>query len=274
METTSIADLTLFFDAHERDAAELIRHACERSVQLIHECWGLDTPRDCRVYVMTSWLHFVFHSAPWHWRILLGLSMPLWVLRISKTWNYAGGWAQRYGKRRAVGVKPPRLIQLADTSIGDRVFVAEDDLSEKVQHVTCHELVHAFAAHLKLPMWLNEGLAMVTVDEFAGKPTVRPETLETLKRSSHETSPGRYRKLRVGDQDALVYHCVRGYWLTRYIKDTRPELLKSLLAQRHTHTALESQVAAALGMSDQEFWPTIDRVVASHFGGTTSTQHV
>ena len=265
METMVVDGLTLFFDAQEREAAGLVRDACEKSIRLIRECWGLDTPADCRVYVMTSWLHFVFHSAPWPWRILLGISMPLWYYRVKKTWPFAGGWAQRYGKRRAVGIKPPRLIQQADRAMGELIFVQEADISEKVQHVTCHELTHAFAGHLGLPMWLNEGLAMVTVDRFAGKPTVRHRTLDILGRWSGKASPGRYRDVSPKDRDALVYHAVRGYWITRYVGETQPGLLKGLLSRRQSHRALEDEVAAALGMDHAGFWENIDSIVVSYF---------
>ncbi len=265
MQSMPIDGLTLFFDEGERDSVELLRHACEKSTRLIHESWSLDTPQDCRVYIMTSWLHFVFHSAPWSWRILLAATMPLWYWRVRKLWEYAGGWTQRYGKRRAVGVKPRRLIQAANTSIGERIFIKNEDVGQKVQHVTCHELVHAFTAHLKLPMWLNEGLAMLTVDRYFGEPTVRPETLETLARAPQGTSPGRYRKLRVKDQDGMVYHYVRGYWLTRYIEDTRPGWLKGILERRYRHKTLESKVASAYGRDDAQFWRDVDGMVVSHF---------
>jgi len=265
MDSMPIDGLTLFFDEGERDSVELIRHASEKSTRLIHECWGLATPQDCRVYIMTSWFYFVFHSAPWSWRILLAASMPLWYWRVRKLWEYAGGWAQRYGKRRAVGVKPPRLIQVANRSIGERIFLKNEDVGEKVQHITCHELVHAFTAHLKLPMWLNEGLAMLTVDRYFGEPTVRPETLETLARAPQGTRPGRYRKLRVRDEADMLYHYVRGYWLTRYIEDTRPGWLRELLERRYTHTTLESKIASAFGLQDAQFWREIDAMVVSHF---------
>jgi hypothetical protein len=265
LENTPVAGLTLFFEAGEQEAAELIGGACAQSVDLIQQLWGLGAPEDCRVYVMTSWLHFMFHAAPWPWRPLLAIFFPLWAPRAKKLWRYAGGWAQRYGNRRAVGVKPPHLAQLSDRSIGGQVFVKEDDVREKVRHVTCHELVHAFASHLRLPMWLNEGLAMVTVDRYFQKQTVRRETLGVLERWSRGTGPGRYRKLRVEDKDAMVYHCVRGYWLTRYIEDTQPELLRGLLARRTGHRELERKVASAYGQEVRVFWQHIDRVVSSYF---------
>jgi len=265
METTSIDGLTLFFDADEQDAAELIGRACERSSRLIRQSWGLETPEDCRVYVMTSWLRFMFHSAPWHWRVLLVPSLPLWCLRVRRTWRYAGGWMQRYGNRKAVGVKPPRILELADRSVGVRMFVPEDDLSRKVEQVTCHELTHAFTAHLRLPMWLNEGVAMLTVDRLAGCPTVVRDTVETLHRSSSGADPAGYRDVRWSDQDALVYHTVRGYWIVRYLEEKHPGVLRSMLSQRHGQEVLEDKVAAELGMRRDALWAGIDGVVADHF---------
>jgi hypothetical protein len=264
MKRMPVSGLALFFDTKEQEAAELVRQACEKSVRLIHQLWGLDTPKDCRVYVMTSWPRFMFHSAPWRWWILLGLTMPLWYSQVSQKWRMAGGWAQRYGQRWTVGIKPPRLIQTGDSRMGDLIFCKENDAAEKIQHITCHELVHAFTDHLKLPAWLHEGLALVTVDEFFEKPTIRPETLETLRRLSGIILPGNYNKLNLHDQDAVVYLYVRGYWITRYIEETHPELLKSLFAQRYPHRVLEDKIAAACGMSHDQFWKEIDNILVSH----------
>jgi hypothetical protein len=264
MESRSVDGLTLYFDADERETADLVEQACQQSLRLIRQSWGLDAPEGCRVYVMTSWRHFVFHSAPWPRKILLGLFMPLWALRARRIWAFSGGWTLPY-RRPAVGIKPPRLIEAGDSSIGARVFVKEEDLNEKVRHVTCHELVHACSAHLKLPMWLNEGLAMVTVDRLLQTATVRTETLEVLGAPSGDASPRGYRGISVKEQETFVYAFVRGYWITRHLEETQPELLKSLLAQRLSHRALESRVAAAYQMEREEFWQQIDPIVASHF---------
>jgi hypothetical protein len=266
VRTKPIDGLTLFFDAREREAAELIGQACERSVEIIHTCWDLDMPKACRVYVMTSWVRFLFHAPPWPWRVLVAVTLPLWYFRARKLWAIAGGWHQQFGERRAVGIKPPRLLETADTSIGERIFIKEDDLDERVRRNTCHELTHAFSSHLGLPMWLNEGLAMVTVDKFAGKLTVKLETIQALAQPLQDTGPGRYRQLHGEAMDDLVfYHCVRGYWLTRYLEDTQPGLLRDLLRQKRSPATLESHVAAAYGMELSEFWKRIDDVIISHF---------
>ncbi len=265
MESRPVDGLTIYFQADERDTADLVEQACRQSLSLIRQCWGLDTPEGCRVYVMTSWHHFLLHSAPWPRKILLSLFMPLWAFRARRIWAYSGGWTLPY-RRPAVGIKPPRLIEAGDSSIGARVFVREEDLSEKVRHVTCHELVHAFSAHLKLPLWLNEGLAMVTVDRLFQRTTVQAETLKVLNPPSAEAGPKGYREVSVREQETFVYAFVRGYWITRYLEETQPELLKSLLAQRISPQALESRIAAAYHMQREEFWQRIDPIVASHFG--------
>lgn len=264
-QTISASGLTVVFGEEERSAAELIREACERSALLIHTHWGLDIPKDCYIYVMTSWPGFVFQSAPWPWRILLAVTLPLWAFRIRQTWALAGGWAQSYGRRRAIGVKPPRLIKLADRRIGERIFVKEEAIDEKVQSITCHELTHAFTAHLRLPTWLREGLAMVMVDKFFEEGTVQPETLAVLKQREGQPSPGGNQRLRVGDEATLVYLYTRGYWLTRYIEETRPGLLKDLLSQRCQPDELESRIVTAYEKSLKEFWEDIDGVLVSHF---------
>ena len=264
METRSIDGIILWFDETELEAAEIIGCACTKSVGLLRDCWSLSPPRDCHLYVMTCWKRFMFNAAPPMWRIALGITLPLWRGRVARIWRFAGGWAQRFGKRQAVGVKPPRLIQAVDSDIGARLFVLED-LIQRVQMVTCHELTHVFTSHLRLPMWLNEGLAMVTVDRFFRKQTVREETLEMLTRSSGNIKPGRYWRLRAGNKEALLYHFVRGYWLTRYLQEVQPELLKDLLTKRYRRRILERMVGTELGMNTKELWRTIDGILAAYF---------
>lgn len=262
MERRTIGRLTLYFDHKDEDAAGLIGAASERTIHIVRELWELQVPDECRVYVMTSWLRFAFHSAPWPWRIYWAITLPLRYAAIQRLWRVVGGWALRYGRRRAVGVKPPRLLREAQSEIGERVFVARE-INERVQHNTCHELVHACTDDLKLPAWLREGLAMVAVDRFAAKPTVREETLEILARASAGSHPTKRASLR--DVDHLVAVYVQGYWLTRYLAETRPELLASLLERPGPRKQVESILADELGLDREEFWNEANQAVRAHF---------
>lgn len=268
MQTKPIGDLRVFYRAEDAEAAGIIEDACLRGLPLIHDTWGLQAPRNCTVYVMGSWWEFMVHSPPWPWRPFMLITLPLWFARIGSLWRYAGGWTQRYGGHTAVGVKPMRLMAAADKSIGERIFIREDDISQKVRHVTCHELTHASTAHLKLPSWLNEGLAMVTVDRFFGRPTVREETLATLGARPRASPPRDFAGVNLDDKDAIVRHYVRGYWIVRLLAETHLEFLKALLRERTSRRQLESRIAAKLEISPNALWSKVDGILLSHFGQT------
>jgi hypothetical protein len=266
MEILSFSELTLYFEPEEREAALLIRDACEKTVKLAQSLWGLSVPPGCRVYVMTSWLKFVFHAAPWTRKILLALFFPFWAMNARKMWSFAGGWALSYQRPPAAGVKPPRLIaQAANNTMGRRVFVQESDIDVKTQHIACHELTHALTGHLRLPAWMHEGVAMLAVDAFHGQPTVLTETLDALNRVQHKTSPKGYRQLRGAGEDALVYLYVRGYWITRYFAEAHPDVLKAVLSHRHRPNELMQTLSAAVEVGSDQFWQEIDDVVLRYF---------
>jgi hypothetical protein len=261
----SIAGLCLYYAVEQEEAARLVGVACDRSVQLIHQRWDLDPPVDCRVYVMTDWRRFLFHSASWPWKVYLALTLPFVAQRASRIWPYAGGWALQYGSRRVVGVKPPHMIEMSDRSPGEQIFLQDRDLSEIVQTVTCHELVHAFTFHLKLPTWLHEGLATLAMEHYLGRRIVREETLEGLARLSPALKGDRTGKLRVDDPQILIAQYARGYWLTRYMDETRSELLKELLSERISPKQLEEKVASAFGEDRESLWENIDRELISWY---------
>ena len=265
MERITTNGLTLYFDPEEREAGEMIRKACQHSIQTINTSWGLEVPQDCRVYIMTSWPRCVFQGAPLQTQILLGLTMPFWYSEIKKRWEYAGGWAQQYGDRQVVGIKAPRLIKHTPQTMGTSIFIPEENLEQKVLSIVCHELTHAFSSHLALPTWMHEGLAMVSVDRCFGKPSVLPDTLQMLQDSNQSERATDKINLNAQSREEIILLYVRGYWLTRYLADTQPELLKNLLTQRYSHQTLEAKIASGVGIKPEDFWKQIDERVVAHF---------
>ena len=263
----SVAGLTISYDPAEQETADLIAAACEHSLAVIREAWGFDPPAECRLYVMTDWRSFFFQSAPWSWRILLALSYPLWRPRVQRSWPYAAAWTQRYGRRVAIGIKPSRLLEKSERRIGSMVYIEEPDLTVRVRQLTCHELAHAAMAHLKLPAWLNEGLAHATVDRFLGKRVIRAETVAMIRDFEPKGPPLSYRELSRAKLETIAYTTIRGYWIVRYLQHTSPEVLPRLLAaceRDPAHAAHpERQIAADLGMDPERFWEEIDGVIAA-----------
>jgi hypothetical protein len=270
MQTRQIENFRLSYEPGDEEAADLIGGAAAQSAALIEERWGLPAPKALHIFVMTSWLGFLFRAAPWtYWPVVL-LSLPILALRMQRLWASAGGWAQRFGRRHTVGVKPPRLLLEADHGLGDQIFLRGWTPEEKVQHITCHELTHAFSDDLRLPTWLHEGMAMVSVDAFCGEQTIRPETLETLERFSGTFSAQGRQKLRLSDPQAVIYLYCRGYWLTRFIEEIRPGLLRVLFTAKHAAPELERRIAESLKEQYPNFWDQADGIVAAHYASRLS----
>ncbi|MBM3122772.1 MAG: hypothetical protein FJZ97_11415 [Chloroflexi bacterium] len=196
---------------------------------------------------------------------MLALSYPLWSGRVQRMWPISAGWTQHYGRRIAIGLKPPRLLDLSDKSVGIHMFVEEPDPVAKVRHLTCHELTHAASARLRLPAWLNEGLAAATVDRFMGKATIREDSLGLLERMQPKAPPPSYRSLPRFRGEALAYHAVRGYWIVRLLEETHPGFVRSLLTSRQSPARIERQVAAQLELEPARLWAEIDARVRAHF---------
>lgn len=265
MKSRTMGNIAVVYHPDEEDTAGLIAATCEKAIEISKKNWGLESPADCRIFVMTSWLRFVFQSAPWSWKIMLGATMPFWAFRARRMWPYSAAWTQKYGRKVAIGVKPPRLLKQSDRSIGIRILVEEKDIKANVQNVTCHELVHACSAHLRLPAWLNEGIAVLTVDQFSGKQTIRQDTLELVRDFLPKAPPPTYRRLSRMAGDAIAYHGTRGYWLVRYLEEKHPGFLRKMLSMPRDAKTIERETASKLKLAPEIFWNDIDRVMVEYF---------
>jgi hypothetical protein len=79
-------------------------------------------------------------------------------------------------------------------------FVTVKDELWRLEPVIAHELTHSALAHLKLPLWLDEGIAVTTEDHVASKYT-RPHThhLETLAKHLNFWNAERMQEFWTGD---------------------------------------------------------------------------
>jgi hypothetical protein len=71
---------------------------------------------------------------------------------------------------------------------------------------------------------------------------------------------------RAGGEE-IAYETARGYWITRYLEETHPGLLRRTFSDSHSQggASLERTVISELGMRPENFWQEIDGVVTAHF---------
>ena len=162
--------------------------------------------------------------------------------RVEQAFDLVGGWTIPWPGRPAVGVKPPELLAPPGSNLGDALFVPVPDPLEKVKHVTCHELTHAFTAHLRLPPWLSEGLAIRAVDHLVGEPTVLPETRTLAETDPSALGSASYRNPGPENRRALLELYASGYWLVRDLEELCPSVLLHGLARRRSVRDVDSMV--------------------------------
>jgi hypothetical protein len=141
------------------------------------------------------------------------------------------------------------LVVRSTSRLGERLFVAVSDPLEKVQHLTCHELTHACTAHLRLPPWLNEGLAMRTVDHMVGYSTILETTRAMVQFDQSVLSSRAYRRIKPNDYDSLIRLYATGYWVTCQLEESHPTTLGELLKRKRSIREVTRIVGTTLNTS-------------------------
>lgn len=258
-----VAGFRLIGDDADPVGTNVIAEAVAASVPVIEELWPFRRPRRARVVVWTDWMDGYRRGLSW-WR--RAIVMALGKRRIERLgqrmWPIVGGITLRT-QPPAVLIKPPRLLEEADLRLGEKLFVRLDDTEMRVRSITCHELMHAYASSRALPPWLNEGIAMLTVDRFFGFDTVKPQTLELL--GTVERPIRSYLSLPKLTDSELVKLYARGYWITRYLAEVHPTVLRKLVGFRVGIGIPEQAIASAIGVPRRRLWEDIDGVVFDHY---------
>lgn len=246
------------------DGADVIAGAVQDSVSVIEDMWAWRRPRRAKVVVWTDWMDGYRKGMPAWQRPLLRLMRKRIARYGERLWKIVGGITLR-SQPPAVLIKPPHLLAEADIRLGERIFVRLDDITDRVRAVSCHELVHAYANSRGLPPWLNEGIAMLTVDRFFGFDTVKPQTLELL--GTVEPPLRSYLWLSRLTDTELVKLYARGYWITRFLHEEHPDTLRRLLGRRLGIGVNERRLARAVGLPRRRLWGEIDGIVFDHYHG-------
>jgi len=243
------AGAAVFFDATHAEVGREIASTIEGTAVSLGVRWGLKPASRCEAHVLLDWEEFVEDTVPSSYRLLVQLGKPLWRGRAKRTFEVAGGWMLPWPGRLAIGVKPPELLTSPTTELGARLFESVSDPMEKVRHTTCHEYTHACTAHLRLPAWLNEGLAMRAVDHLFGRQTVRQETRGLVVASPSDLAGRAYRRVRAGDAESLLALYATGYWVTRRLEQSEPETLREILTVPRRRSATQDLAGRVLGRS-------------------------
>lgn len=219
-----VDNVKIYFKVTEMDTFEIINSTVHQVAELVKDEWNLSIPDNSRIYVMDSWLKFLFQSAPIYYWPLIGLNLPFAFPMMKKSWKSVGGWAKRYGNRHVIGIKDKTLINIEGSELGKKIFIPETTIQDKMKHIITHELTHVCLSNYKKPVWFNEGMAMLAVDKMFHKQTVRKDTLDLLSTYNMDTM-----------KKSLLSNYIVGYWFVKYLDEKEPETLKRILSKQNIY---------------------------------------
>jgi len=253
----SAGSIDVQYQPEDHDFAVQLLAAAEDCLESIEGKYHLRRPRRVRLVVLTSWFRFPFQTAPGYLQPSVIVFMPFWALRARRIWPWIGGWQQSYpGGIAAIGIKPPRLIEQSDRSLGEQLFKQLEDPWQKTISLLSHELTHACSHPLRLPAWLNEGLAMAAADHVLEMDTVLPQSRALI--SEERLTPKRMRQAVLGrDHEALLSLYASGYWLVRWMETNEPELLIELLSSRRNPKLVHRMLEKALECPSGALWSCV-----------------
>jgi hypothetical protein len=251
---TTFCDIQTHLTEPSRDTESLLEEACCRAVEFLQNTWQLTVP-NCHVYVTTKWQTIYLEHSPFFWRTMYRLGLSVLKHRrerLETLWQRSAGWFQRYGKLHFIAIKP--LTYFQTVRLEHSPLYNPMNASQKFCNTLVHELTHAFTAHLNLPLWLNEGVALFAAEQALDYGGLKEGTLELLHRPRKTIG---YFKLPSLAGEDFFYHYAKGYWLTRYLEEQGG--LEPLLKKRHTYSTINKHVQKVV--SNQP----IDEVLHNHF---------
>lgn len=237
-----------------RDTESLLSEACCRAVDFLQSTWQFAIPQ-CHVYVTPRWQTIYLEHPPIIWKTAYKLGLSILKNRrerLEALWQRSAGWFQRFGKLHFIAIKP--LAYFQTINLQQSPLYKPMNAKQKFSNTLVHELIHTFTAHLKLPLWLNEGVALLAAEQALGYGGLRETTLELLHTPRKTIS---YFKLPNLAGEDFFYHYAKGYWLTRYLEEYGG--LEPLLKKRHAYSTINKHIQKLFKSQ-----PT-DKVLYNHF---------
>lgn len=223
--------LEVFYDPEYEVYAQGITEYYENALSLLNEKWGVKGTDFVKVYICKDPVDFIFGIAKGFKKFVWQMSYPLWSGRVKRFYNRAGGMTlQMYGGA-FIWLRPPDAYAYVDRTVGNLLFGKIDDPIEKLQFVFVHELTHAYIGNRRLEAWLNEGLAMTTVDDYFRKCTVLEDVLEKFVKDHRNYTLISYNRMAGAKAENIAFTYAFGYWATRYIEAVYPDLIRNALAK-------------------------------------------
>ena len=247
------------------DGGDFSAETINQAYGFLQQMLGLSLRRDCHIFVTDDWRE----TLPYLLRTKL--LVTLWYpsrRSYNAGWQTAAGWAMSDWRRSAICMK--KTIDRSKASAGKRIFLPKS-YAGTLDGIFVHEATHILTQHLGLPLWVNEGIAMLAVELYRGEQTVRPDSLTLLQKNPSGLLTNSYRGFVRNSAEIVATKYAAGYWLTRFLHEQHPDLLAKFLHKKHRKRKLARLTRRACGVRSKK---TIARKLIQTYSSLTFSSEI
>ena len=270
VKSMAVKGLEIFCEKSDEDSIGIVENAYVCTAEVMEECWGLDYKDIVPFYISRQCpeIKGVFDGVRWCNCVKLFYQFlfvtPFRIIFFLRMLIQSSAMVlQSRDNRPLVWVKPWDEIESGQVLFTASFFNGDFSKRERnIEYITCHEIAHVFFDHLKLPRWLNEGLAMIMVDRYYKIDVVKEQSIGLL-RVLYERSASKIRKNEARNYFSNFH--IPWYWVTRFIVEEYPELIEDFMKNKQSSIEIEKKIADILGIKRKIFWKEISQLVHWHY---------
>jgi hypothetical protein len=258
-----LKDIFIIYNKNYCREAEIVKKEYKNIFSLIEKLWGLKKSSKYGVYILDSFMKYIFSYFPVKERLMLLLTLPFWYFKIRRKWKKWMGVSNTNHVVKKILVKPIISYSKLDYGFSELLFYNENDPEIKFKSVLCQELLYLFSSYLNIPSWLNYGISLVTINKYIGKKIIRTDTINILR--EYHIKEKNINNIRDIDDKKIAYNYAKGYWTVRYLEKNYPGFLKESFKKKDLD--IEKEIAEKIGIStDKEsFWSELDEFLYNYF---------
>lgn len=265
MEHLSSNGIDIYYYPEHGESAEVVREAAREGAEFIKNYWGLSIPEGTTIAIVRSWFDLFKKTSNLPQKLLTALLQPHVFIRFRRMWRIIGGVAGQRGKVPVIGLKSLEYFKQSDPMVGRLIYQKNLDDLEAYRCIVCHELTHTALLSVGPPRWLNEGVAMLTVDQMSRGNSVREGTRLSLQVPRLSREPRLTYRCFFPNVVSMFETYARSYWFVRYFMEHVPGLMLAFLHNRYHYGRVRKVIADSLGTSRMDVWSVLVREASEYF---------
>lgn len=263
MKKKQLEQLKIIYENKYSVEKNIIENNYHNIFDLIFILWDFKSPTNIEIYITKSDFKFALMTHSILQKLfLITLLLPYWILierKKRKKWRAVSHFQKKYP---IILLKPIEIYGRLDNSIGKLIYIDGKMYKKKDRFLItlCDQLVNACIPS-KIPLWINEGVSSLTVENLIKKQIYKNASIQLLKNDYKIINVHEFSKV---SDNCIAYNYAKGYWTVRYLEENYPGFLKETFKEYRGEEIVD-QIRLKLGLNHEKFWEQLDELLYENY---------